>query len=479
MLSAIVTGIHAQTLIQDFTPGSASSSSYIETDLNGEIFFSYPNATGGKDIYKYDGSSISLALPAHATTGETPSSLTTFNGKIYFTYFDNDLISGQTNGLYEWDGDASSEPVLITNFYSNGNDRVILRHSIVFNNKLYFSAQFNVNQTTLYVFDGVNAPEKVVDIYPNSGLVSLGRPANLTIFEDKLFFQASEGGDITFFSYDGISAPVAEFINFYNGQYESGGFPIHNNKMYGIGETTLSNAETRTIYEYDGVNAPVLVGNNLLAGHNHYASAINPKTIFDVLYFSVAPKAGSGGTFDRWEYDLANPAGVGSDTSVDKLSSNPIVSNGFAYLSGDGGSAGIELIKTDGVNRTVLTDINPNGDSFANYAIIYPLDDQFYFLADDGVTGFELYEYSLTVGLTKIENKAINIYPNPVQNELFIDLEETQITQMAIVDISGKIVQSVRNNSARSINVSNLNPGFYLLQIQTKNGTTTNRFIKK
>lgn len=474
-LFALSTTVQAQTLVQDIIPGAASSYPYITTDLNNELFFSVSAPTIGSDVYKFDGTTVSLALPTNPSTGDTPSQLTAFNGKLYFTYFDNNQLSGEYNGFYEWNGDVSSTPTLISELNPAGTDRILLSRSKIYDNKLYFSGQSQNNQPTLWVYDGMTPPQKVVDVYTGSGLVSLGSPANLTVWQNKLFFQATEGGEVTFFSFDGVSAPTAEFTNFYNSHYEAGGFPTHNNKMYGVGQTDLSNAQTRTLFEYDGINPPLLVDNNILAGQQNYINYLINKTVFDVLYFSTT--ATTGGSSYQWEYDFTNPAQL--TTVADNLDTGPLVEGGFAYVVADGGgSLGLELIKTDGVNRTVLTDINPNGDSFNNNRRIYSWNSKLYFSADDGSTGFELHEYSTALGLTKIEKDALTVHPNPAQNQLFIEVENEEVSSINIIDFSGRIVLSMNENKS-VIDVSNLVSGVYIVSVQTANGIGTKRFVKQ
>ncbi len=79
-------------------------------------------------------------------------------------------------------------------------------------------------------------------------------------------------------------------------------------------------------------------------------------------------------------------------------------------------------------------------------------------------------EYSLT--------HSVIVYPNPVQNRLFIALEEDKITKANIFDLSGKLVNSIINNS-KSIDVSDLNNGVYILKAVTEKGIITSRFVKQ
>jgi uncharacterized protein YjdB len=84
-----------------------------------------------------------------------------------------------------------------------------------------------------------------------------------------------------------------------------------------------------------------------------------------------------------------------------------------------------------------------------------------------------------TTGVNELSLQKVNIYPNPVQNELFIEIENQTINQLEVIDFSGRIVKSVFNNNVKSINVSELNQGMYILKIETENGSSVTRFVKQ
>ncbi len=84
-----------------------------------------------------------------------------------------------------------------------------------------------------------------------------------------------------------------------------------------------------------------------------------------------------------------------------------------------------------------------------------------------------------TASLNEANWNDINIYPSPVKNKLLIEVEIGQINGVKIYDFSGKEVISISNNNSKSIDVSSLNQGAYILKIQTNNGIVTSKFIKE
>lgn len=85
---------------------------------------------------------------------------------------------------------------------------------------------------------------------------------------------------------------------------------------------------------------------------------------------------------------------------------------------------------------------------------------------------------SQLVGLTNLTWN-VEIYPNPTNEVLHVDLVNLSLGTISINDAFGKIVQSVVFNSTNNVlNVSNLTNGTYFIRIQSDQGSRTIRFIK-
>ena len=77
------------------------------------------------------------------------------------------------------------------------------------------------------------------------------------------------------------------------------------------------------------------------------------------------------------------------------------------------------------------------------------------------------------ISVNKITNNTINVYPNPFNEYLVID---TKISNIEILDVSGKIVIFEDNIQNNTINTSKLQNGIYFLRATNHNGK---RFSKK
>jgi hypothetical protein len=83
--------------------------------------------------------------------------------------------------------------------------------------------------------------------------------------------------------------------------------------------------------------------------------------------------------------------------------------------------------------------------------------------------------YKALVGLQNVENEeTLNVYPNPTSSKLYIQGRLNAKKQ--ILDISGRVLLCTDENE---IDISNLNQGIYILQIENKKGNIETRKIVK
>ena len=103
----------------------------------------------------------------------------------------------------------------------------------------------------------------------------------------------------------------------------------------------------------------------------------------------------------------------------------------------------------------------------------------------------EVEDYTVNIGgssITEISTNAFTnessniydftIYPNPVVNTLHISLQDDRTTSFKIYNLLGQEVKS-GNASQTEINVSNLNSGIYIFEMNDGQKTITKKFIKK
>lgn len=85
-------------------------------------------------------------------------------------------------------------------------------------------------------------------------------------------------------------------------------------------------------------------------------------------------------------------------------------------------------------------------------------------------------ELVLSVKETKTNAKTLTLYPNPATDALHIKSKE-KVNNVEIYESSGRKISTEWDED--KVNVKNLNPGNYIINIETKEGKTTEKFIKK
>ncbi len=74
-------------------------------------------------------------------------------------------------------------------------------------------------------------------------------------------------------------------------------------------------------------------------------------------------------------------------------------------------------------------------------------------------------------------DQTISVYPNPVNNQLYIQSQET-INAIEIFSYDGKLVLAQKNYLGTPIDVSNLAKGMYIVEFSTASGLITKKFVK-
>ena len=72
----------------------------------------------------------------------------------------------------------------------------------------------------------------------------------------------------------------------------------------------------------------------------------------------------------------------------------------------------------------------------------------------------------------------LKVYPNPVQDELNLDIPFDEAV-VKIINATGAVVKEVKLNGEKVINTSDLNSGLYIISIEDEKGPITETFIKK
>lgn len=173
--------------------GSDGSYPYGWTDYQGRLYFRADNgAANGDEVFVYDGSNTPTLLADVNDGGSSsdPGDLFVFNNKLYWAADDG------STGQELWVYDGENSPSRVADINAGEGDGALPCTSdsnfsgfVEYNNKMYFRGNDGTNGRELFVYDGVNAPQMVVDIRPGENSSS---PCDLIVFKDLLFFHAED-----------------------------------------------------------------------------------------------------------------------------------------------------------------------------------------------------------------------------------------------------------------------------------------------
>jgi hypothetical protein len=84
-------------------------------------------------------------------------------------------------------------------------------------------------------------------------------------------------------------------------------------------------------------------------------------------------------------------------------------------------------------------------------------------------------------GTDEVEKKSkFTLYPNPAQNEIHIRGNNRDESEIEIIDFLGNVVYlNSTQISTTIIDISHLSSGIYILKSSSKNGTTSQKFVKQ
>jgi len=111
-------------------------------------------------------------------------------------------------------------------------------------------------------------------------------------------------------------------------------------------------------------------------------------------------------------------------------------------------------------------------------ADIVVLQEDFLVLQYYNPTLYQVYRDEPVLSLEENELSEIQVYPNPVKNELFISNKNSlKINSWMILGVVGKVIREI-DFSGESIDVSTLPSGIYFLRIEAQQGILTKKIVK-
>lgn len=93
---------------------------------------------------------------------------------------------------------------------------------------------------------------------------------------------------------------------------------------------------------------------------------------------------------------------------------------------------------------------------------------------------YAAYQNGLTLSIPTIDSNTFVIYPNPFVEELTLQLPSSfGDATFSLYDAKGQMIKQIDFNSYQTFIVSNVQPGFYFYTLQSTDGISTGKLIKK
>ena len=154
---------------------------------------------------------------------------------------------------------------------------------------------------------------------------------------------------------------------------------------------------------------------------------------------------------------------------------NWVTTNGFSSIPSDSGATQVAYYGGMGM-PTIVIAAGTNHKLLGSPYVGFSTSDTTIMASD--IRNF----FASPTGINELKSNvsSLNIFPNPSQNEVNIlfTLTEKAITDIEIMDITGRIVRQIVNeslplgNNTKTIDVSNLDNGIYIIRLNT-NGHMT------
>jgi ELWxxDGT repeat protein len=415
------------TLLKDIYAGSNSSIPYFLNQYYFLVYFSANDSVHGKELWKTDGTVQNTVIVKDINTGtnsSNPSVLIPFNSKLYF------VAKTEASGYELWCTDGTETGTTMVKDINPGTGNAFFYGSnanfqgIVFENKLYFTADDGVYGHELWVTDGTALGTMMIKDINTSGD---SYPQNYFIVNNELFFIARDQAYYRqIWKTDGTTAgtvritscfmPLCSFSNMYQ----------WNDQVYFYASDTIHDYE---LWTSDGTTT----GTRMIKD-------INPAG-------SSKPYVSSWNDYNGYLYFIAK------------------INNGDELFRTDGTEAGTELIAPP---------IAPYSEplyvslSFINY------NNAMYFRAGFTSHSYELWKLTdstTTISPVAMENKMV--YPNPAGNSIYINCKG----EATIYNAMGKSVKTVSVEPDAPIDISDLTEGLYF--IVSHQNPTVSKFVKQ
>ena len=354
---------------------------------NGSVFFAAKTRETGYELWKTDGTPLGTTLLKDIRPdifGSNPTNFSVVNNTIYFAANDG------TTGFELWKTDGTTattirlDDLLNNNFSSNPNNVGKL------NNFLFYNASTPLAAEYMYI---LNTATSVT----SREFTVLNRASDYLVFNNKLYFGAQYGAGRELCESDGSVANSVQTKDIYSGAtglVQNSSNPSELTTLGSIFMFAATDATGTELWKSDGTNAGTIQVKDI----NPAANSSSPKALIEfngTLYFTADD--GTNGR-ELWKSggSLANTVMVGNlNTSIGTILVNAKLvktTNNIYFGASNNATTGLELYASTGTGYNLVKDINAGISSSSPINLTAGIGTTLFFSAYDATNGRELWK---------------------------------------------------------------------------------------
>lgn len=331
---------------------------------------------------------------------------------------------------------------------------------------------------------------------------SYGQPAGLTdeiwylrylvIDSERYFAPLGENLNLSFIEDNGTLIAEANGIeNLFNAETSFTSTTVSfTDPAITLGGCTSSNCSYEDLYFYGVLTNTNLEDKTFVFDYNEYSSNLKDLWIrdsdFNIAYYTNEPIEPDPAIFQTWYLyesgvDLGDPVNF-YGPNVPRITIAPDFT--FTGVNMTTNFDGNFTYGEDFVNGFILVLENlsdPNTgipDLWENYPLTCYVDTNY--LSIESNPGFySAFKNVITLSVPEYNEEKDLIYPNPVQDKLFIKSADSDFRSVSIIDVNGRLIMSASGINLNEMDVSSLKAGMYFVKIEAFNGSSVNKFIKE
>lgn len=481
-------------LVMNLNP-NFSGSSYPSnfTVFNGELYFTADDGVHGRELFKTDGTTITLVKDINVGSGSSSNhsdnmmAMLEENGFLYFFAEDT---SGTGYDLWKTDG-TEAGTIKVSELNTNEVTGLNLNFKKLGNSLYFVYTDSNTSHKEIYKYEPLSSNQtSVLNVYPSNNSSGYGY---LTIFDNKLFAVADGKIYYTNGATNGFVVLGTNGITAFNkltvlndGLFFFGNSSTNGNQdvykcFYNPAENDY---RVQLVYDFNAGGSGFLnpLPGSLSDNGIPYFTSLNNK-----LYFTAREQSSPNGglVYQIYETDGTTTQIAIPVTHSGSPSSRPIywitANNNKLYflMSGDNSPEQLwEANPDDGMFTQLSSYTGPTTQP--RQIFTRPLKSWNNNIYVEGITtaeGYELWKFgtgTLSTDEVAFGNK-IQMYPNPTQDYLKLNVENIDEYQVTVFNAVGQQVNPMINSNL--INLTSVPKGVYYITVW--NSITDKKITKK